>query len=187
MTTSDDSSVLLVLGLDADGKPHGSRFNETDSALVEKAAGLMGFSVARVTEPELRQVAAKLPEGRVFGSGKAFVPFIKRSVYDQLATAIADPPQYDLGPGSEDDSPSQASDLNAEQDEGGTELPPDPWSEISVGEEVLCRDDEGWWEAVVVETAGPDQPITVRWRDFPKEPRFTVPRRNVAVIGPDAR
>jgi hypothetical protein len=41
---TDKVPILVVLGIDVDGKPHGSRFNERDAPFVERAAGADGFS-----------------------------------------------------------------------------------------------------------------------------------------------
>ncbi len=73
--------------MDDSGKPHASRFSDADAQLAEKAAGLMGMHVFRPATEEHRELAAKLPRGRVFGSGKAFVPFVKAGIFTALAGA----------------------------------------------------------------------------------------------------
>ena len=40
--------ILVVLGIDIEGKPHASRFAEHDAPFVQRAAELMGFHVVRV-------------------------------------------------------------------------------------------------------------------------------------------
>ncbi len=51
----------------------------------------MGMSAVQVATDELRGLAGQLPHGRVFSSGRAFVPFVKGSLYDQLATHAPKP------------------------------------------------------------------------------------------------
>ncbi len=81
---------LAVFGRDDAGKAHASRFEATHAALAEKAAGLMGMRVLRLATPEHQTLGAKLPAGRVFESGRAFVPFVKGALFEQLdATAEA--------------------------------------------------------------------------------------------------
>src|SRR4051812_23404994 len=79
------AAALVVFGRDNAGKPHASRFDASDAELAEKAAGLMGMQVLRPDTGEQRALAAKLPRGRVFASGRAFVPFVKAAVYGPLA------------------------------------------------------------------------------------------------------
>jgi hypothetical protein len=77
-------AALIVFGLDDVQKPHASWFDEADAPLAEKAAGLMGMKILRLTTNEQRGLAGKLPKGRVFGSGKCFVPFTNKTLYSQL-------------------------------------------------------------------------------------------------------
>ena len=67
--------ALVVFGRDGIGRPHASVFDRSEADLAEKAAGLMGTRVLRVRTDEQRELAAKLPHGRLFASGRAFVPF----------------------------------------------------------------------------------------------------------------
>ena len=55
--------ILVVLGIDIDGKPHASRFAKHDAAFVARAAELMGFHVIRVPakNKELYGIAKELP------------------------------------------------------------------------------------------------------------------------------
>lgn len=77
-------SALIVLGRDEADRPHASAFGEADAALARKAADIMGMYAIPVETDDLRALAARLPEGRVFASGKAFVPFVKASLFDEL-------------------------------------------------------------------------------------------------------
>ena len=55
----------------------------------------MGFSVLRVTSPDVAAKALELAQGRVFASGKGFVPFCKTPLYEALCAfegALAPPP-----------------------------------------------------------------------------------------------
>jgi hypothetical protein len=82
--------ILVVLGIDIDGKPHASRFVERDAPFVQRAAELMGFHVIRVRSEnaELHVLAEGLPPGKIFATGRAFVPFVARAAFDKLATLV---------------------------------------------------------------------------------------------------
>ena len=80
-----NGAAVVVFGRDDAGRPHASAFDATTAELAEKAAGLMGMRVLRLETDEQRALAAKLPRGRVFESGRAFVPFVKRPIFESLA------------------------------------------------------------------------------------------------------
>ena len=82
--------IIVVLGIDVDGRAHASRFEERDAPFVVRAAELMGFHVIRVApdNDELCGIAEKLPLGKIFATGRAFVPFVGRSAFDRLATMV---------------------------------------------------------------------------------------------------
>ncbi|CAM5378594.1 hypothetical protein ATER59S_01696 [Aquamicrobium terrae] len=82
------STCLIVFGLDEKGRPHASWFGDEDVALARKAAAMMGMAAVEATSEALRALAGQLPAGRVFASGRAFVPFIKGGLYDQLAAHL---------------------------------------------------------------------------------------------------
>src|SRR3954447_16758635 len=68
--------ALVVFGRDEAGKAHASSFAQGEAKLAERAAGLMGLRLLPVITEAEQALAAKVPRGRVFASGKAFVPFV---------------------------------------------------------------------------------------------------------------
>src|SRR5580693_9095414 len=88
---SEKVPIVVVLGTGSDDKPHASRFAESDAPLVVRAAELMGFHVIQVPpdDGELHAIAEKLPLGKIFATGRAFVPFVSRAAFDKLATLVA--------------------------------------------------------------------------------------------------
>ena len=87
---SEKVPITVALGIGLDGKPHASRFADSDAPLVERAAQLMGFHAIQVPpdNEELHGVAESLPRGRIFSTGRAFVPFVSRVAFDKLATLV---------------------------------------------------------------------------------------------------
>ncbi len=84
--------ALVVFGVDKSGKPHAAWFGVTDVRLATKAADTIGFRTFVLCDEAQRAATADLPQGRVFGSGRAFVPFVAREVYERLQ-ALADEPK----------------------------------------------------------------------------------------------
>ena len=80
--------TLIVLGRDASGKAHASWFGEGDAALAAKGGpndghgGPLGVATRRAS----RFGGQTTPRGdkRVFASGRAFVPFVRASLFDEL-------------------------------------------------------------------------------------------------------
>jgi hypothetical protein len=176
--TEPRSTSLIVFGLDEAQKPHASWFDETDAPLAEKAAGLMGMKILRLTSDEQRGLAGKLPKGRVFGSGKCFVPFTNKNLYSQLEAIGGEEPPVDpaVVQAALDDEPA-----------GEAALSPvaSSWAAITVGSVVLVTEGhmEGWFEAVVT-AAKPNNLFELRWRDWPDEPVLVRKRGQLGLLPP---
>ncbi|MCJ2079082.1 hypothetical protein MKK68_26200 [Methylobacterium sp. E-016] len=95
-TPTTSPAKLIVFGLDDGGKPHASQFAQSDTELATKAAGLMGMRTLAVETDEHRALGAPLPQGRVFASGKGFVSFVKKGLYERLS-ALAGPAMVSQG------------------------------------------------------------------------------------------
>jgi len=86
---SAETPAVILFGKDETSKPHASFFPESDLAGALNAAALMKMRVLRTDTDARRAVAADLPQGRVFASGKAFVPFVAAPVYQRLIALAA--------------------------------------------------------------------------------------------------
>ncbi|WP_036283948.1 hypothetical protein [Methylocystis sp. ATCC 49242] len=175
--------VLVVMGLDDTRKPHASIFDKADAKLASKAAGLMGMRVVKLETAELKALAAKLPRGKVFASGRAFVPFVKASLYASIVAAAGLP--------AKSPKPARmatASPLDGHSGAGGGDQPPDTaeatpakgWGDIGAGSLVLATTgpNEGWYEAVVIEVHG--DLLKLQWWSWPDEPLFA---RKISQVG----
>lgn len=193
--SSDSTKGVILFGRDTRGKAHASRFAAAEAALAEKAAGLMRMRVLPLFSAELDELAAKVPAGRVFASGSAFVPFCSDAVFTRLAAA---PEAFAPTPPPDDERPSVAprrpkgkrSALVAAQPAGEHEepagspgKPPADWDGITVGSVVLASEGpmEGWFEAVAVELRGDDL-FVLRWRDWPDEPQIVRRRDHLGLL-----
>ena len=81
---STASAPLIVLGYDENHKPRAARFPAKDADLVTKAAQLMDLKVYEAVSEDLAALAKKLPEGRLYGNGRAFVPNVRQSLYSEI-------------------------------------------------------------------------------------------------------
>jgi hypothetical protein len=163
------TSALIVLGYDDQQKPRGARFVDANASLVTKAAELMDLNVYEANG-ELADLAKKLPVGRLYSTGKGFVPNIRQALYSQIVAALAGTP--DAARGKAEDLPSVASGL------------PKTWDEIGPGHLVVAQEsnDNGWWEAICIKRDG--DMLTLRFRDYPKLPKFSRHKAAVALICP---
>lgn len=191
-----DDIALVVFGRDDNGKAHASRFDAASAELAEKAAGLMGMHAMRVDSDEGRAAALALPLGRVFGSGRAFVPFVKAAVYERLkalagvsaesepsapkrrravAAAVGDEPGVT--------EPGEASGETA-LDADPPSLPAD-FRAIGPGSLVLApeNDKSSWYPAIVVR-AKDDHRWVLKWRDYDDWPTFVRKRDDIGLINP---
>ena len=163
-------TVLLVLGYDDQHKPRGARFQGAETKLVTAAAKAMGLNVYEAATEDLAALAKKLPVGRLYSNGKGFVPNVRQSLYSECIATLAHEPQAALAKEEEPPLPVVASGL------------PKSWDEIAPGHLVVAQEalDNGWWEAIVLDRNG--DMLTLRFRDYPKLPKFVRHRAAVALI-----
>jgi hypothetical protein len=164
--------VYILFGADEYAKPRAARFSAfsaEDTALLAKAAASLHVRLVEVANPDLAEVAPKLPAGRLHASGGGLVPYIKGPLYLDLIAANL--PDVDP-PVSPDPTPQEI---------------PGSWDEIGPGHVVIAKETSecGWWDAVVVERTG--DLVTVRYRDYPDCPSMIRHRSAIALISPAAK
>jgi hypothetical protein len=166
----DPSAPLIVLGYDDAQKPRGAQFLGADAKLVAKAAQLMDLRVYEAATEDLAALAKKLPAGRLYSNGKGFVPNIRQSLYSEAVVTLAGEPKAAIG--KDQDELPVATGL------------PKSWDEIASGHLVIVQEslENGWWEAIVIARSG--DMLTLRFRDYPKLPKFARHRAAVALISP---
>jgi len=85
---TDTAPILVVFGIDPEGKPRASRFAAKDAEFVTKAAGLLGFRLVWIKDDAGRAIAEGLPDGNVFARGNGFVRLVRQSAFDKLSAAV---------------------------------------------------------------------------------------------------
>ena len=162
-----------MLGFDEQQKPCGARFVGAKPDLVAKAAQLMGLSVYKASSPDVAEVAKKLPVGRLYANGRGFVPNVRQTLYSDVIVALAAEPQQ-AAVGTDDDKASTPVARGL----------PRSWDEIAPGHLVIAQESlvNGWWEAIVLDRK--DDLLTLRFRDYPRLPKFFRHRTAVALMSP---
>jgi hypothetical protein len=164
------AKVYILFGADEYAKPRAARFSAfsaEDAALLAKAAASLHVRLVEVANPDLAEVAPKLPAGRLHASGKGLVPYIKGDL-DLIAANL------------------NGEDLPASPDPTPQEIP-GSWDDIGPGHVVIAKETSecGCWDAVVVERTG--DLVTVRYRDYPSCPSMVRHRSAIALISPAAK
>jgi hypothetical protein len=175
--TANALDKLFVFGLDEDGKPRGARFAEFNEKVVSAAAQMKLASV-HPASPAVTEIAMKLPVGRLYASGKAFVPPIRRDLLGKLKAALELPDDE-----SQIHQPAPAQATEKAKATGGVVAAglPRTWESIEVGQLVLVEDDDpgyGWWLCLVTQRDG--QVLTLRLRDYPDKGTYV---RHIAQVG----
>ena len=169
---------LILAGLDNSGKAHASAFLESECEAAKAAAALSGFSVIEVNSDALVELAVQLPKGKIYDSGKAFVPFVKADLFQTLAShhpLIAQKPRdFSLPKGM---TVEHKNIINKAEPVGDRSKP-------KLGSMYLAYDDESWYEAVVVEIHD-NGTLTLRWRDFDEEAPFTFRADQLGLLPPE--
>ena len=123
---SAPSAPLIVLGYDENQKPRAARFLATEAELVAKAALLMDLKVYEAATEDLAALAKKLPEGRLYGNGRGFVPNVRQSLYSEIIVTLAGEPKAAVS--KDQDEPPVATSL------------PRTWDEIGPGHQVIAQE-----------------------------------------------
>ena len=178
------SAKLILVGLDDQGKPHAAWFTEEQVDAATLAADIMDMASIAVEGEELIGIAGLLPKGKLFESGKAFVPFIKRETYDRLATYLSEDTIKAIAVRVEAAKAAAAAESYAKASKGEVALHiPEDWSKLAVGDAVLASEDplDGWWVCEILEILDNDR-FRLRWRDFPGEPNTTKSLTELALL-----
>jgi hypothetical protein len=143
----------------------------------------MKFNVFKPDTEEHRAFASQLPRGRVFGSGKAFVPFVSSGDYERLC-AIAGVSAAQLAVTAKNAQAGASSQDNVIllADEGKLAESPTPLGRsIAAGSIVLAceTDDGGFYEAKVIRVEA--DVLSLEWQYYPAEPPF---KRRVTQVSP---
>lgn len=195
--------AAVLFGLDDQGKAHAATFEVEELEPARKAASLMDMHMAELQGEDHLAAVAQVPRGRIYATGKAFVPFVKRDLYERLLATVRP------------NSAGQDAPMAGQAGEGATGLQPDAaqaapddrppvtgpsepevhplkvaygrpidWQAVTKGDLVLAQESlsDGWWEAVIVELEG--DVITLQWRDYPRLPKFLRHREGLALINP---
>jgi hypothetical protein len=177
--TSSPPDQLFIVGLDEKGKPRGARFPQVDDRVVSVALDLNLAAVLKAS-PAFAEGAKKLPPGRLYASGKAFIPDIKQTLLDELMSILRQP--GDTSEAYRLERPKTDPELRCQS--AITSGLPRTWDEVDAGHLVLAHagHEDGWWEAICVKREG--DILTLRYRDAPKVPAFQRHASTIALINP---
>ena len=176
--TAPAPDQLFIIGIDAKGKPRGARFAQKDDRVVNAALD-MNLGAVISASSAFAEIAKKLPVGRLYASGKAFIPDIKRALHDELLAILSQP-----GDTSEAYKLEHRKTAETPCTSPITSGLPKSWDEIDVGHMVLAHEgyEDGWWETVVVWRE--EDILTLSYRDAPKLPVFMRHVNTVALVNP---
>jgi hypothetical protein len=160
---------VVVFGLDSNWRPHAAWFPHTLADQARTAAKQLRLNVIEVANGTAADLVAKLPAGQIHAAGPAMVPPVREDLYEKIVATI-----NLRGEAGQDPGAPIVTDL------------PETWAAIKPGHVVLAQDSliQGWYEAIVVGRTG--DKLTLRSRDYPGFPNFTVPVKAVALVGPAA-
>lgn len=208
---------LIVFGRDEAGKPHASWFDAASADLALKAADLMQMRVLKVETEEQKALARQMTRGRVFATGRAFMPFARESLYRQLvelaggATGLTTvkasaegaaeahrPAEFSVDgvqalaaalnePNGAAAGPAKASERAAPPPAPTVNPRPRTWDEIGIGSLVLATVGVGDGWWESVVLGLNGEMFTLKWRDFPREPTFVRRRTDLALLPVSAR
>jgi hypothetical protein len=172
-------STFVVFGIDENGKTKGARFSGKKLELALHAATTLELEVFEAVSAEMQKLAKELPSGNIYVRGRAFLPFIKRELYQKLHVASGG---LVRDRADEIAETCQTTMVDSESKTKSSDIPKN-WASIAPGHLVLTTEGEGWWESIVLKRDG--EILTLRYRDFPTFPNFDRHVATVALINPN--
>ncbi len=153
--------ALIVFGEDEDLKARAGWFKQENMETAQAAAEQFGFNCLPVNNDQVLKLACALPSGNPHGAGKKFIPVARKAAFTAL---------LDLATGS---------------NSAGEATTPKDWDSIKSGDLVIAHEGktEGWWEAIVIKRK--DDNVTIRWRDYPKQPKVQRSRSQISFLPAD--
>jgi hypothetical protein len=150
--------VIVLFGLDENGKPRAARFIEDDESLIARLAQALGLRMGIATGTKHADTLDEVPVGRVYATGKGSVPTISPELFAKLNALVGGEP----GPISM--------------------ALPKTWDDLAPGNLVIAQESitDGWFEAVLIKRDGDN--LRLRWRDYPSQPEFTRPITAIALL-----
>ena len=164
--------VIVVFGVTAIGKPKAGKFKGTDVPAARKAATKLGLSVIDVADEAGLALAAKLPAGRIGGSGETIIPFVNKDLHTQIKALE--------GRSQKNGQGNTNVELVTATDPKSPHLPRS-WDDIKVGDRVLAQETDpadGWWQVTIIEANG--DLLKLRW---PGNLRGRPLQKHRAVVG----
>jgi hypothetical protein len=165
---ADASAKVVVFGLDSNWRPRAAWFPHTQADPARAAANQLRLNVIEIANGRAADLVGKLPAGQIHAAGPAMVPPVQEDLYEKVVATIN--PHGEAG--------KESGEATA------ADFPSTYWDGIKPGHVVLAQDSliTGWYEAVVVGRTA--DKLTLRCRDYPRYPKFTVPVMTVALVNP---
>lgn len=189
---------VIIFGLDDEPKTRAARYLEKDAEAAAKIAAQLNLNVWRITTSSVPELINKVPVGNPSTVGWNACPKVPRDVWEAVlqAATLDNPARNKTVPSIvEQDKiavkglkPSDLSELErqilAVAHERQIGRLPESWSSIKEGSVVLVHQnrDDGWWEGLVTKRQG--NMLTLRWRDYPKQPPIVRHVSTVALMDP---
>jgi len=173
------SSILVVYGLDPNGRSRGARFYMKQLDKVASKARSMNFELFEASTSRQRNLAGQLPPIR--SERRAYIPLIKRELYEKLFVAfggLVRARSQSLSVGD-----VLGSYATRESMRRLTSLPRN-WNQIAPGHVVLgsVNQDGCWFDAIVLQRDR--DTLTLMYANFPDLPKFELHVSEIGLINP---
>jgi hypothetical protein len=173
--------AIVLYGHDDAGRPRAAYFEARDLELARKAADTLRLTTVEIANLDQAEVAAALPAGRIFASGRGLVPFVRKELFARWTALLPS------GVPADANSPEVLVGASASKTTGSTSMPslPTSWSDIGTGHLVVAQDSQpenGWAEANVLRAS--NDLLTLRWTMPPNKRFVTRNRASVALLCP---
>jgi hypothetical protein len=168
--------TIIVFGVSAIGKPRAGTFKGSDVPAARKAAAKLGLTVIDLIDETGLALAAKVPAGRIGGSGDNIIPFVNKDLHGQIKA-------FEIK--GQRNGQAQTSAASATSPQPESPRLPQNWDDIKVGDRIIAQETDpldGWWQVTVTEAN--DDLFKLRWPSSGRGRPFQKHRTMLGLICP---
>lgn len=167
-TEAGVAQAVLLIGKDSRGQAHAACFNGSDTEAAQKSATTMGVALLKLETKEQLALADKMPRGKLYPTGRAFLPYIREAMFNEWAAFFPAGFEWPVATDVGNECMEKSILVEAQGSSDGGSGTQDHWLPPVIGEVVLACEDPGWgWFEAEVVRIDENGLHVLKWRDYP--------------------
>lgn len=175
--------AVLVMGRDSTGQAHAACFWPTDAKLAETCTTTLGLALHRVDDDKQLAIATKVPLGKLYESGRAFIPYVREEMFKDLEALLPEGFEWPTVTPTGIECLEKSLFLVSKSGEVLGPGAREHWQPPMVGQLVLAYGQtwEGWFDAEII-SIDPNGLYVMKWREAPELGPITRRVEHIALV-----